>query len=391
MSNALSKSLQISIAPLITAQNKSEWEKYSVDHQAWIDEGLETAADYNHTFNPKDGSTFFRENLIQPHVWRLDSNGQPIVQEDSEVSFGLADFAPVWQQSPAPHDTSAINFDLLSHPVFRRIYHGMWETQQAVMSEVTDLAFLYQGAVKDDITQPHSFLMHPIYPTLTNQLQDRNAVVGFLVAVLPWDIYFANILSQGVNGIVVVLHNTCGEHFTYEINGPDVVFVGKGDLHDKTYDSLQVESDFAPFVQHNFSDAKEHCEYDFRIYPSSEFESVYKTKQPMVYTVVVVLVFLFTSAIFLLYDYLVEVRQRKVMATAKRANDVVASFFPKNVRDRIMQDAEEQAHQENELKKGLHFGLAAKTQLKDFLHDEHLGEDGGEGSRAFATKPIADL
>jgi hypothetical protein len=31
---------------------------------------------------------------------------------------------------------------------------------------------------------------------------------------------------------------------------------------------MEVDTEFAPFMQHNFSDTKEHCEYDIRIYPS---------------------------------------------------------------------------------------------------------------------------
>jgi hypothetical protein len=35
--------------------------------------------------------------------------------------------------------------------------------------------------------------------------------------VLPWDSYFTNVLREGVNGMVVVLHSTCGDHYTYSM------------------------------------------------------------------------------------------------------------------------------------------------------------------------------
>jgi hypothetical protein len=67
--------------------------------------------------------------------------------------------------------------------------------------------------------------------------------------------------------MVVVLHSTCGDHYTYQLDGPDI-FLGEGDLHDTSYDYMEVDTEFAPFMQHNFSDTREHCEYDIRIYPS---------------------------------------------------------------------------------------------------------------------------
>jgi hypothetical protein len=55
-----------------------------------------------------------------------------------------------------------------------------------------------------------------------------------------------------------------------------------------------------------------------------------------------VLVFIFTAMVFVFYDYLVQRRHNKVMATAKRTNAIAASV-PVNVRDRMLKDAEEQA------------------------------------------------
>jgi len=66
-------------------------------------------------------------------------------------------------------------------------------------------------------------------------------------------------------------------------------------LHDPKYNYLEVTTEFAPFLKHEFSEQKEHCEYDIRLYPTSDFEDNYRTNRPWVYTVVVVLVFLFTA------------------------------------------------------------------------------------------------
>lgn len=376
--NRLSKALQVTFAPLV--KNKQEWEQYAKENQEWIKEGLV------HAGAPEEDITNVRG--IADFVWRLDqsSQGSAVVQSTNGVDFGPGSFAPVWQQSPAPHDTSIINFDLLSHPTFQRVYHGMWETAKPVLSEVTDLAFLYEGAVheEEDGTNPHSFLLSPVYDSFEGT-RTRDNIIGFLVAVLPWDSYFSNLLPNSVKGMDVVLHNTCGNHFTYRINGPNAVFVGEGDLHEKAYDYLEVDTPFSPFLEHEFSENNEHCEYDLRIFPSAKLHAEYTTTKPAIYTIVVIAVFFFTAMVFALYDHFVNVRQKKVMATAKRTNAIVSSLFPQNVRERILKDAEEQAAEDMKGKTIFGFNAPAKTQLKNFL-DVEDGTANPHGS-----KPIADL
>jgi hypothetical protein len=45
-----------------------------------------------------------------------------------------------------------------------------------------------------------------------------------LSVLFAWDSYFTNVLPEGVNGMVVVLHSTCGDHYTYQLDGPDAIF-----------------------------------------------------------------------------------------------------------------------------------------------------------------------
>jgi class 3 adenylate cyclase len=237
------------------------------------------------------------------------------------------------------------------------------------------------------VDQPHSFLMHPVYPYFSPDFSYAvDDLVGFVVAILPWDSYFTNVLPEGVNGMVVVLHDTCGDHYTYQLDGPVAIFLGEGDLHDTRYDYMEVDTEFNSFIQYNFSDTREHCEYDLRIFPSKMMEDSYTSNKPALYTTVVVLVFIFTAMVFVLYDCLVQRRQDKVMATAKRTNAIVSSLFPSNVRDRILKDAEEQAEQDMLNNKKGFFGAAPKNRLKTFLDEGNVA-----GAHAFDTKPIADL
>jgi hypothetical protein len=47
---------------------------------------------------------------------------------------------------------------------------------------------------------------------------------------LPWDLYYSNVLHDGANGVDCVIENKCGDSFIYEINGPEVSFVGHGEI-----------------------------------------------------------------------------------------------------------------------------------------------------------------
>lgn len=268
--------------------------------------------------------------------------------------------------------------DLFSQEVFRRIFHGMWETNLPVLSEVLQLEWLYEKAVQDDSTHPHSFLLQPVY----ERLSSNDELGGVVVAVIPWDSYFLNLLPNNIVGIDVVVEDTCDQKFTYRINGANAIYVGEGDHHEKKYSEHKVSTEFAPFLQHEFSDAHDHCEYTLHIYPSSKFESNYETTKPAIYTTVVVAVFFFTAMIFMSYDFLVQRRQRKIMALAKRSTKIVSSLFPSAVRDRIIRDAEHQAELEIQ-KKGKFRGTNA--QLKSFL-DESPNAYGLQDS-----KPIAEL
>lgn len=118
----------------------------------------------------------------------------------------------------------------------------------------------------------------------------------------------------------------------------------------------------------------------------------YTTKNPALYSFIIILIFLCTSLVFIVYDWMVQRRQLKVMQSATNANTVVSSIFPASVQQRILQDAEERANIKSRAKQSVSYGSGARKQLKNFLdgeQPEHRGE--GADVTAFSTKPIADL
>jgi hypothetical protein len=381
--NILSKSLQVSLAPMIRADEKEEWEIYAQQNEEWIDEGLAVAKERQLTKNSKD-----KNEPIEDFVWRFANgdSGTNVVQNGEGFNLnGVNCFAPIWQQSPAPHDTQIVNYDILSHPVLQRLFHAMQTTGQPVFSEAIDLSFIYKGSVEDKFEHPHTYVLYPVFGSFTKDGQSHTShdVVASLIMVLPFDELLLNMIPEGVNGIEVVVDNTCGQQFTYRINGPDAFFVGNGDFHDTDYDYMGLAIEFGDHSR--FAHTEESCDYTIHVYPTSIFEEEYHSNKPVVYTIVVVSVFVFTALVFLLYDYFVLLRQRRVVEAARRTNKIVTALFPSNVRDRILKDADEQIQAQMNKKS---FGFGAKAQLKDFVQDDNVLEN---GNSAFDSKPIADL
>lgn len=77
-----------------------------------------------------------------------------------------------------------------------------------------------------------------------------------------------------------------------------------------------------------------------------------------------------------MYDRLVERRQQLVLRRATQTNNIVASLFPENVRDRLIQQAEDAKNKDREIENGF------LTKQNPF--------DGSIAASDAAT-PIADL
>jgi hypothetical protein len=82
------------------------------------------------------------------------------------------------------------------------------------------------------------------------------------------------------------------------------------------------------------------CPFYVQLFPSSKMKGDDTTSQPILFTVGAVMIFAFTSLIFVVYDWLVERRQNVLMTTAVQTSAIVSSLFPSSVRDRLFQTAE---------------------------------------------------
>jgi len=139
---------------------------------------------------------------------------------------------------------------------------------------------------------------------------------------IPWAFFCCFLLLLLLfPGIIIVIGNDCGQMFTYRIDGPDATYLGDGDLHDARYDDLETFSYFADLQ--NFQNGQKsytglplsthHCPYWIRAYPSRRTEKQHQTREPILFMVSTILIFLFTSLVFIIYDVCVERRQVRVV------------------------------------------------------------------------------
>lgn len=76
----------------------------------------------------------------------------------------------------------------------------------------------------DTYDHPHAMLLAPLYDNLRSSMESKQ-VAGFLAAVVPFDRFMNGILPNEVPGIYVVIHNSCGQAFSYLHTGSSVSII----------------------------------------------------------------------------------------------------------------------------------------------------------------------
>jgi hypothetical protein len=72
-----------------------------------------------------------------------------------------------------------------------------------------------------------------------------NAFFVRKTATFFWRDLIKNLLPAGSNGVIVVISCACSPDFTYQIDGPNTTYLGRGDLHDPNFDGMGIESNFS--------------------------------------------------------------------------------------------------------------------------------------------------
>jgi hypothetical protein len=329
-------------APIITDSEREQWEGYSRQNTWWIDESEELRVDHpGHLFqshihflttnNIDEGLLDMNKHNVSEFVFHLE-NGTKV----REPTLSAAVYAPLWQVSPPEPDV--INANLFSDTFIFDLYSVMMEMNGTVQSKTTSLGHLFDFVFVDDSNidrkmDPHTFIAEPVYDVFSKD----SKIVGLFLAVAPFDFLFNDVLDDNAKGVVCVINDGCGTDITYEINGPNVTFLGYGDLHDPNYDNFEHHAKLELYE----SVVDGLCFHEIHVYPSSTFAQDYFTAQPAVYASIVALSFFLMAVVIYVYDQLITKRQEKTMRSALRSGALVASLFPENVRERLMDEIDE--------------------------------------------------
>jgi hypothetical protein len=385
-------------APRVPRQERRAFEAYAQAHQGWIKQDLENRGS---DIDP---------GPIPERIYTVSKD------DDVETEFS----APLWQIGPAPTNASIILKDIYSQASFRRMIDDVLIQKQLLvrmffltqsmfsaallvsfdhivphryfvsfhvcrrqLSEVVDQEALNEQTASTNYLrnqgQPSSYAAVPVFDSFDDKTKK---IVGFLFAVVPWDIYFQNILADAAEVVSVEIEDTCGSLFTYDVHGPEAIYGGEGKVKKSPeFERMKESADFAEFGRFTGTPDLEYlqfCNYRLSVYPTVAFKKEFTSDDPKWFAGAVFTIFVFTSMVFLFFDFAVSRRQRKVMASATRTRAIVAQMFPGAIQQRIFEEADRSSGS------GFLANLGQKHKLKAFLNGDHESE--GEESQ-----PIAEL
>jgi signal transduction histidine kinase/CheY-like chemotaxis protein len=238
----------------------------------------------------------------------------------------------------------SLNINVANIKAFQGIVPAVLQSNQAVMGPAIDptpsqreffrtaLALSqYRNNVEEYLDDPLTALAYPVF----DSFEDDRQLAGVVVTDVYWKLFFANILPPSASGIICILENSFNQTLVYRIDGPDVTYLGKEDLHDTRYDNLEKLADINAYVQSQAGPEtrsytavplnKEFGKYTLRIYPSRDTEEQFTSNKPWVYTIVVASTFLFTSMVFIVFANVVERRQKIVMEGVLKSAEKAAT------------------------------------------------------------------
>jgi hypothetical protein len=151
---------------------------------------------------------------------------------------------------------------------------------------------------------------------------------------------------------MLVLQNSCGQSFSYILNGADVEILGDGDMHDSKYNKDRITANLAEHYpdQDLLMQTPGHCAITVDFYSTDEFHKTYKnTNTPMIIVMVTACVFVLKAALFGLYDLIIQMQNQKVTTEAVRSNaSIISSLFLEAIKGHLL--AEQEIKAPNQMK-----------------------------------------
>eukprot|EP00980_Cylindrotheca_fusiformis_P012654 scaffold3091_cov117-Cylindrotheca_fusiformis.AAC.6 len=377
----------VGIAPIVQEDEREQWRSFAKEQNPlWYQESIE-----NEGYTEMTAQELV--NLTIPFVYFYDKESgywpTPVTRPGEVLPF----FQSYPIGIPLGLPLMFTNIDaLLSSKQTEDVYRITKVTRRPTLGST-------RINIDTETSIPGSQMIQPIFDGPDTEADDRKMVAVVLIQI-PWLDYLRNILAEGEDGINVIVESACPQiqedgsfpdrqslspternAVTYLINGPDAVLIGEDDLHDPEYEHLVVSDVFLDLQVDQSQLPEGSCvpTMKLHVYPTAKLEDSLKTDNAVIYTVVVVVIFVFTTLVFLLYDYSVRRRQRTVMERIMKQDRIVSDVFPTAIRDRLYEN-----HQNNDL----------NGDDADLVGDDGplgLGKNFARKNNSNESAPMADL
>jgi hypothetical protein len=204
---ALSNALLLAVYPVVKSDTRSRWERYTVNHDAWVKEGM--------TLQEKDGSfrgaMDFNFSETTPDLGIItDNNG---VRPSNYTTY-----LPQWQMHPVFTTFAPYNWDLLSDSAISS-FDSVFGSQEVILSPAYQLpdpndpwavaeTEAYVSFYADfvgpgqDASEPISDIWYPILDSAVSSLQtsttssDPRGETSHLVGILALPIVWADAIKE---------------------------------------------------------------------------------------------------------------------------------------------------------------------------------------------------
>ena len=194
-------------------------------------------------------------------------------------------------------------------------------------------------------------------------------IIGVVFAVIPWRKYFSGFLEDEAAGMVIRLENSCQDDtYSFQVEDDDTVYIGKDFVETPKYSHMSETKNLGLYDQNHQDDSDDssddrrnrrvlaeadesddedeaydefgRCQHYLSVHGTQTFVDSWEQNHKIVYPIVVASIFMFTAAVFLIYDIMVSRRQKKVLTEATKTRALVSSLFPQDIQKRMMEEAE---------------------------------------------------
>eukprot|EP00980_Cylindrotheca_fusiformis_P015177 scaffold4199_cov101-Cylindrotheca_fusiformis.AAC.5 len=373
----------IATVPIVQEDERDQWRSFAAEQNPlWYQESIEDEG-----FTDMTAQELVNLTVPFTHIYDLEL-GKPVpVRQPGDV-FPYFQTYPVGPVIGLPFLLGNLDA-LLSSKQTEELYHVTKATRRPSVG-------FTQFPVVLGTTVLGIRIVQPVFDGASTDAEDRK-MVAMITVSNPWLEFFKNLLTEGEDGIVLVLESACPQQLelggvfcenrtegernimSFQVDGPNTVFLGEADLHDPKYDALAVSEVFLDLGLDDSQIPEGICvpEMILHVYPSEELERSLQTNNATIYAVVVVVIFAFTTLVFMLYDFFVGRRQRTVMDKILQQDRIVSDVFPAAIRNRLY---------ENQARNMMNGG--EPDELDD---DGHFGLDEFGRSSSKGSAPLADL